>query len=87
MSRLSSETLAHCIETPRGDESFNQRNSRHSFDLVVAFSILGVALVSTVALIGDMAYTLPRTVSVVLGVLPLLAVALVGFAVFARRRK
>ncbi len=63
------------------------RKSRPSFDLVVAFAILGVALLSAVALIGGLAYRLPAVISLMLWAIPLLAMLLVGFAVFVRERR
>ncbi len=64
-----------------------RRKSHPSFDLVLAFAILGIALVSAVALVGGLAYSLPAAMSLMLWGVPLFAVLLVGFAVFIRKRQ
>jgi hypothetical protein len=62
-----------------------RRKARQSFDLVLAFSTLGVALISAVALVGDLVYALPSVLSLLLWVVPLVALLLVGFAVLVRK--
>ncbi len=83
---LSRAAVGHSVPSLRPRPPVTPRKSRQSFDLVLAFAVLGVALISAVALIGDLAYALPHAVSLILWVFPLLALTLVGFAVFGRKR-
>ncbi len=83
---LSRPAVGHHVPSLRPRPPATPRKSRQSFDLVLAFAILGVALISAVALVGGLAYALPRAVSLFLWVIPMFALALVGFAVLDRKR-
>ncbi len=63
------------------------RKPRQSFDLVLAFTVLGVTLISAVMLVGGLAYPLPPAIGTIVWIIPLLALALVAFAMFGRKHQ